>query len=61
LRELRRAVADVIERLPDMRARAQRLDNRALFELPEILAEQLFAASFPLATRLSSSVATLSA
>jgi hypothetical protein len=44
-----------------MRARAQRLDNRALFELPEILAEQLFAASFPLATRLSSSVATLSA
>jgi hypothetical protein len=61
LRELRPAVADVIERLPDMRARAQRIDNRALFELPEILAEQLFAASFPLATSLSSSVATLPA
>lgn len=59
LRELRPAVADVIERLPDMRARAQRLDNRALFELPEILADQLRAAAVPAATRLSSSAATL--
>ncbi len=61
LRELRPAVAHLLERLPEMQARARRLDNRALFELPEILAEQLRAAAAPAATRLSSSADTLTA
>jgi UDP-N-acetylglucosamine:LPS N-acetylglucosamine transferase len=59
LRELPAAVAGLHERLPEMQACARRLDNRALFELPEILAAQLYAAALPAATRLSSSAATV--
>jgi len=54
LRELPAAVAGLHERLPEMQACARRLDNRALFELPEILAAQLYAAAVPAAIRLSS-------
>ena len=59
LRELPAAVADLLTRLPEMQDRARRLNNRALFELPEILAAQLAAASAPAATRVSSSAATV--
>jgi UDP-N-acetylglucosamine:LPS N-acetylglucosamine transferase len=61
LRELRPGVSRLLERLPEMQAQARRLDNRALFELPEILAEQLRAAAVPTTTRLSSSTDTLTA
>jgi len=54
LRELPAAVAGLHERLPEMQTCARRLDNRALFELPEILAAQLYAAAVPAAIRLSS-------
>jgi hypothetical protein len=59
MRELPAAVAGLLTSLPEMQARARRLNNRALFELPEILAAQLAAASAPAATRVSSSVATV--
>ena len=59
LRELPAAVAGLLTSLPEMQARARRLNNRALFELPETLAAQLAAASAPAATRVSSSVATV--
>jgi UDP-N-acetylglucosamine:LPS N-acetylglucosamine transferase len=61
LRELRLGVGRLLERLPEMQARVRRLDNRALFELPEILADQLRAAAVPGATRLSSTAGTLTA
>ena len=40
-RELRPAVTHLLEHLPEMQARVRRIDNRALFEIPEILAAQL--------------------
>ncbi len=58
-RELPAAVVGLLTRLPEMQDRARRLNNRALFELPEILAAQLAAASAPAATRVSSSTATV--
>jgi 1,2-diacylglycerol 3-beta-galactosyltransferase len=36
-RELRPAVHDLLARLPEFRARVQRIDNRALFEVPVLL------------------------
>ncbi len=59
LRELRPAAGDLIDRLPAFRARVRRIDNRALFELPEILADLLRAAAVPATTHLSSSTASL--
>ncbi len=59
MRELPAAVAGLLTSLPEMQARARRLNNRALFELPEILAAQLAAASAPAATHVSSSAATV--
>ena len=44
LRGLEPAVADLLRDLGRYRAAAARLDNRAVFELPEILAERLRAA-----------------
>jgi UDP-N-acetylglucosamine:LPS N-acetylglucosamine transferase len=61
MNQLRAAVVEMVERLPDMKLRASRLGNRALFELPEILADQLHAAAVPVATRLSSSAANVPA
>lgn len=43
-RELRLGVERLLQRLPDMQASARRLNNRALFEVPELLAAQLLAA-----------------
>jgi hypothetical protein len=37
-RALRPALSEVIGRLPELRARIARIDNRALFEVPDILA-----------------------
>ena len=59
LREVSGAVAGLLTSLPEMQARARRLNNRALFELPEILAAQLAASTAPAATALSSSAATV--
>jgi hypothetical protein len=59
--ELQSGVAEMIERLPELKQRLRRLDNRALFELPEILAEQLHAAAIPVATRLSSGTSNVTA
>lgn len=47
MRALRAAVAEMVERLPEFRQRVRRIDNRALFELPEILADLLNAAWLP--------------
>lgn len=43
-RELRLGIERLLQRLPDMQASARRLNNRALFEVPELLAAQLRAA-----------------
>lgn len=59
LRELRTGVTRLLGCLPEMQVCARRLDNRALFELPEILAAQLHAAAVPAATRLPSSTVSL--
>jgi UDP-N-acetylglucosamine:LPS N-acetylglucosamine transferase len=61
MNQLRAAVVEMVEQLPELKLRASRLDNRALFELPEILADQLHEAAVPAATRLSSSAATVAA
>jgi hypothetical protein len=47
LRELRPAAVELIDRLPELRARAKLIDNRALFEVPEIFAGLLRAAAQP--------------
>jgi hypothetical protein len=48
LRDLRRGVDELLERLPAFRRNVQRIDNRAVFELPQILAELLQDAPLPL-------------
>lgn len=47
LRELRAASGTMIEHLSDFQARVRKVDNRALFELPEILADLLLVAAAP--------------
>jgi hypothetical protein len=46
-RSSRAAVAEMIERLPEFRRSVRRIDNRAAFEVPEILADLLNAAALP--------------
>jgi len=36
-KDIRRGVDDVVARLPELRARVGRIENRAIFEIPEIL------------------------
>jgi 1,2-diacylglycerol 3-beta-galactosyltransferase len=43
-RTVRAAVAEIVARLPDYRARVGRVENRAVFEVPAII-EHLLAAS----------------
>jgi 1,2-diacylglycerol 3-beta-galactosyltransferase len=50
-RRIGAAVADVIARLPQLRSRVARLDNRAVFEIPAILESLLEAAGRPSPTR----------
>ena len=40
-RNIRPAVQQLLERLPDLRSNVRRLDNRAVFEVPEILTDIL--------------------
>jgi hypothetical protein len=40
-RQLRQGVAELMQRLPELRARVQSVDNRAVFEVPQILARLL--------------------
>jgi UDP-N-acetylglucosamine:LPS N-acetylglucosamine transferase len=47
VRALRPGVAEMIERLPELRARVRKIDNRAVFEVPEILADLLYRAAIP--------------
>jgi UDP-N-acetylglucosamine:LPS N-acetylglucosamine transferase len=61
VRELRPGVVDLIARLPEFRACVKRVDNRALFELPEIFARLLHAAGQPAAARLPTAAASLTA
>lgn len=61
IKALRAAAGEMIERLPEFHARVRQIDNRALFELPEIFAELLRAAAAPAATRLSSGFANMNA
>jgi len=44
-RNVRPAVQQLLERLPDLRANVRRLDNRAVFEVPEILTDILHRAA----------------
>lgn len=46
-RSVRAGVDELLGRLPELRARVQRIDNRAVFELPDILAGLLAAAADP--------------
>lgn len=61
VRELRPAAIDLIGRLPELRARVRQIDNRAVFELPEIFAGLLHAAAQPAAPQLPSGAASLAA
>ena len=47
VRSVGAGVAELLERLPEFRARVQNIDNRAVFELPDILAGLLDAAQAP--------------
>ena len=42
-KDIRAGVAQVIARLPELRARVARIENRAVFEIPEILGRLLHA------------------
>jgi hypothetical protein len=57
LRELRAGVDEMIGRLPEFQSRVQEIENRAVFEVPEILADLLQAAATPAALTLCSSAA----
>jgi 1,2-diacylglycerol 3-beta-galactosyltransferase len=50
-RELPQGTSELLARLPEFRARVGWLDNRAVFEVPEILADLLQAAACPRASR----------
>jgi UDP-N-acetylglucosamine:LPS N-acetylglucosamine transferase len=52
LRTMRSAVNDVIRHLPELRARVAQLDNRAVFELPDIF-ESIFGMSLEAAPELA--------
>ena len=47
MRTLRGAVDEVLARLPELRANCARIDNRAVFELPQIFEELLLASAAP--------------
>jgi UDP-N-acetylglucosamine:LPS N-acetylglucosamine transferase len=51
LRQLPLAAAEMIGRLPEFQAAVGRIDNRAVFEVPEILARLLKAAEQPLSNQ----------
>ena len=52
-RSIAPAVAELLQRLPEFQARVASIDNRAAFELPEILAGLLEAAATPSALSLT--------
>jgi UDP-N-acetylglucosamine:LPS N-acetylglucosamine transferase len=52
-RSIRPAVHEMIQRLPEFRERVQRIDNRAIFEVTEILATLLQAAHGPPTSRFA--------
>jgi UDP-N-acetylglucosamine:LPS N-acetylglucosamine transferase len=58
VRSIKPAVDDMIRRLTEFRERARRIDNRAVFEVTEILAELLCAAHGPASARIELSEAT---
>ncbi len=47
MRTLRGAVDEVLTRLPELRANCARVDNRAVFELPQIFEQLLLASAAP--------------
>jgi 1,2-diacylglycerol 3-beta-galactosyltransferase len=47
MRHLRSGVDEVLAQLPKFQARVRRLDNRAVFELPEIFANLMHAGATP--------------
>jgi len=51
MRHLRPVVLDLLERLPEFQARVRQMHNRAVFEVPEILAGILAASERPAAGR----------
>jgi UDP-N-acetylglucosamine:LPS N-acetylglucosamine transferase len=55
-RQIRTGVAEVIARLPELRARVARIENRAVFEIPEILDRLLHAARRGTPVRAESAV-----
>lgn len=61
LADLRTGVSELIARLPALRAQLRRIDNRAVFEVPEILAERLHAATIPRTLRLTPAAVTVAA
>jgi processive 1,2-diacylglycerol beta-glucosyltransferase len=50
-RKVRPAVDELLRRLPELRANVQRCDNRAVFEVPEILAQVLHRSRHPRVAR----------
>ena len=50
MRTIRSGVTEMVQRLPELRAQVSRIDNRAVFEVPEILSDLMHQASIP--TRL---------
>jgi len=52
-RSIRPAVAEMIQRLPEFRERVRRIDNRAVFEVTDILAGLLHAAHGPVTSPMA--------
>ena len=55
MRAIRAGVAEMVLRLPEFRKRVNRIDNRAVYEVPQILAELLHASAtaLPFAQRVA--------